>query len=390
MKISTVAHFVHSYLFITGSWIYTQLSNMKKFDPFVVTRGLENLNEYPFGAIYCRRPFIGGNHLWQIALCRVIEAMTNSHKNYCISIIREMQAKLLHAHFGTEGYYYLGVQHEVDIPLVTAFYGADASRLPYDRPKWKSRYKRLFAAGALFLAEGPFMAQTLVHLGCSSDKGRVQHLGVVVQRFQFIRSNKKGREPVRILMACSFREKKGIPYGLQAFAKAIRQYSNMELRIVGGATLKEEQQLMAICKAIAQNEGIANKVFFLGYIPFEDYLKEIADAHIFLAPSIRANNGDTEGGAPISIIEAAAAGMPIIASRHCDIPNVVIDGQTGVLVPERDVNALSRAILNISCAPESWGILGTEGRKRVEKEFDVFKQVELLEDIYCEIISPTK
>lgn len=381
-----VAHFIHSYLFITGSWIYTQLVNMKRYHPFVISRELENLDEFPFEDVHCHHSPIRGNRLWHIALRKVFETISRSHEKYCINAIHAKQAKLLHAHFGPEGYYHLGVQGKVAIPLITTFYGADMCQLPNNSPKWKKRYKRLFEAGALFLAEGPFMSQALVDLGCPPDKVRVQHLGVDLQRIQFVPRHKQGKEPVRILMVCSFREKKGIPYGVQAFALAVKKYPDMVLQIVGGAKTQEEQQLMDKCKSIAQNEGVAEKVVFLGYIPYSDYLKEATAAHFFLAPSVRARNGDTEGGAPVAVIEASAAGMPVIATRHCDIPNVVVDGETGLLVPERDVDTLAEAILKMVSTPESWVSFGSAGRKRVEKEFNVFKQVARLEDIYDEFV----
>jgi len=384
-----VAHFVHSYLFITGSWIYTQLLNMKRFKPFVITRNLENLDEFPFKDIHFHRPPIDGNHLWQIAIRKIFEIVTRSYEQYCVHTIRAKQARLLHAHFGTEGYYHLGVQRKVKVPLITTFYGADMSQLPQSRPKWKTRYKRLFEAGTLFLAEGPYMAQALVDLGCPPEKARVQHLGVDVQRIPFIPRQLKEDEPVRILMTGSFREKKGIPYGVEAFSLAVRKYGKMELRIIGGAKTRAEQRLMAHCKTIAQKEGVAEKVTFLGYIPYSEYLNETAAAHLFLAPSVRAVDGDTEGGAPVSVIEASAAGMPIIATNHCDIPNVVVNGQTGMLVAERDVEALAKVILQMAGAPESWVTFGMAGRKRVEKEFDVIKQVKRLENIYSNVIAVT-
>ena len=62
---------------------------------------------------------------------------------------------------------------------------------------------------------------------------------------------------------------------------------------------------------------------------------------VFLAPSVTASNGDTEGGAPVAIIEMAASGMPIVSTRHCDIPSVVLDGVTGLLAAERDSEGLA-------------------------------------------------
>ncbi|MDY6949979.1 MAG: glycosyltransferase [Thermodesulfobacteriota bacterium] len=382
----TIAHFVKPYLFQTGSWIYTQLINMRRYRPFVLTSAVENLDQFPLSEVYCYRESFKGNRTWQIALRKGYEAITHRQERYFIGIINSKKAQLLHAHFGTRGYYHLEVQQKTQLPLITTFYGVDVSKLPQKRPKWRQRYRRLFDAGALFLAEGPFMAQAIVDLGCPADKVRVQHLGADVERIRFIPRSQQDGQPVRILMACTFREKKGIPYGIEAFARAVRKQPNMELRIIGGAKASAEKRLMEGCKSLALKNGVAGKVHFLGYLPYREYLKETESAHIFLAPSVRARDGDTEGGAPVSVIEASAAGMPVIGTRHCDIPNVVVDGTTGIIVEERDSNSLAEAILRLASAPESWESIGTAGRNRVQKEFDVFKQVSRLETIYDEVL----
>ncbi|MDY6838801.1 MAG: glycosyltransferase [Thermodesulfobacteriota bacterium] len=389
MQKGTVAHFVHSYLFPTGSWIYTQLINMKRYRPVVLTSTLENQDQFPFKNVYCYRQAFKGTRIAQVACRKVYETITQKRKRYFTGVIRGERARLLHAHFGTEGYYNLALQRTTHLPLVTTFYGLDVSKLPSTKPKWRERYRALFEVGVLFLAEGPFMAEAIVDLGCPAEKVRVQHLGVDVQRIRFVPRFQQDGQPVRILMACSFREKKGIRFGIEAFAKAVRKHPNMELRIIGGANTSGETRLMERCKKIALKEGAGEKVRFLGYISYSDYLKEITCAHIFLAPSVRARDGDTEGGAPVSVIEASAAGMPVIASRHCDIPNVIIDDEAGILVPERNVDALTEAILSLACAPECWAALGEAGRKRVVKEFDVVRQVARLESLYDEALGQT-
>lgn len=360
---------------------------MKRYRPFVLTSALENQDQFPLDEVYCCHEPFKGNELWQIALRKGYEAITHRRERYFTDVTRSQKAQLLHAHFGTEGYYNLGVRKRTELPLVTTFYGADVSQLPHKRPKWVDRYRRLFQAGSLFLAEGPFMAQAIVDLGCPAEKVRVQHLGVDVERIRFVPRFREEGQPVRILMACSFREKKGILFGIEAFAHAVRKYPHMELRIIGGAKTSTEKRLMETCKSTALKEGVGGKVCFLGYVPYREYLKEAESAHIFLAPSVCASDGDTEGGAPVCIIEASAAGIPVIATTHCDIPNVIIDGKSGVLVPERDVKSLTRAILDVANAPEAWASLGNAGRNHVENEFNLFKQVPRLESIYKSVMT---
>jgi colanic acid/amylovoran biosynthesis glycosyltransferase len=383
----TVAHFVSSYLFNTGSWIYSQLINLTRYYPVVLTSKLENQDQFPFESVYCYREPFTGSSKWQIGTRKFYEAVTHAKERFYQNVIKSQNVQLLHAHFGTQGFYNLGLQERVQLPLITTFYGDDMSKLPHSRPKWRKRYARLFEIGELFLAEGPYMAQAIVALGCPEYKIRVQHLGIDLQRISFIPRYRHDDEPVRVLMVSSFREKKGIPYGVEAFAQAVHKFPDMELRIIGGARTDAEKELMSRCQMIAKNEGIAHKVSFLGYIPYSEYLQEAESAHLFLAPSIVASDGDTEGGAPVSVTEASAAGLPVIATRHCDIPEVVIDGESGVLVAERDVPALAEAICQLASAPESWATLGKRGRAHIEAEFDINKQIQRQEAIYDSVLN---
>jgi colanic acid/amylovoran biosynthesis glycosyltransferase len=382
----TVAHLVDTYLFVTGSWIYGQLTHLKQFRAIVLTSHTENLDVFPFQPLHLYDEFTDRSDFIGSVLRSVLEALTQRRLKFHARTCREEAVKLLHAHFGTEGYHRLPLKRTLNVPLVTTFYGADISEMPA-KSRWRRRYRRLFKEGNLFLFEGPYMAQTAVDLGCPPSKTRVIHLGVDLDRIAFrARALKSDAEPVRILMAASFREKKGIPYGIRAFARATRRVPNLELTIIGGARSRSERRLMHHCAAIVRREGIADRVRFMGYVPYPSYLREQRRSHIFLAPSVTARSGDTEGGAPVSIIEASAAGMPIVSTRHCDIPEVVVDGVSGVLVPERNVEALSRAIVDIVASPESWREIGQAGRAHVEAEYDIRVQVAKLEQVYQQAV----
>jgi colanic acid/amylovoran biosynthesis glycosyltransferase len=100
---------------------------------------------------------------------------------------------------------------------------------------------------------------------------------------------------------------------------------------------------------------------------------------------VHAANGDAEGGAPVTLIEMSAAGLPIVASDHCDIPEVVVHGESGLIVPEGDAEALADTLLALAAAPERWPAMGRAGRAHVEREYDVAKQVAKLEALYDEL-----
>jgi len=381
----TVAHLIRKYLFVTGSWIYSQLTHFERVRSIVLTSRTENLDTFPYYPIFEYEEFTYRPGIIGAGLRRIFETLTCRKTRFYVRTCREQDVDLLHAHFGTEGYYQLPVKKKLGIPQVTTFYGSDISQTP-QASKWRRRYQRLFQEGDLFLAEGSHMAQCAVDLGCHPDKVKKLHLGVGLDEIEYVPRAPDESEEVRLLVTASFREKKGIPYAIMAFAQACRKMPNLTLTIIGGAKTKQESQRLQHCQDVVSQEGISDRVRFLGYVPYLTYLKEQRQAHIFLAPSITASNGDTEGGAPVSIIEASAAGMPVISTWHCDIPEIVVDDVSGRLVPERDVKALTKAILEVAAAPESWEQMGKTGRAHVEAEYDVKKQVAKLEQVYLQLL----
>jgi colanic acid/amylovoran biosynthesis glycosyltransferase len=107
---------------------------------------------------------------------------------------------------------------------------------------------------------------------------------------------------------------------------------------------------------------------------------------VFLQPSRHLPDGDAEGGAPVAMIEMSASGMPVVASIHCDIPEVILDRRSGRLFPEGDVDAMAEAMLAVADEPARWPALGAEGRAHVEREYDATKQAPRLETIYDELV----
>ena len=136
-------------------------------------------------------------------------------------MLRAYQAGLIHAHHGFQGVRCLRAKRSSALPMVTSFYGADATQAVRD-PKWRARYRGLFNEGELFLAEGSAMAAQLSRIGCPEEKVAVHHLGVDLARIPF--DPPVSGEETRVLICASFREKKGIPDGIRALALARRAH----------------------------------------------------------------------------------------------------------------------------------------------------------------------
>jgi colanic acid/amylovoran biosynthesis glycosyltransferase len=376
-----VAHILKSYLFLTGSWIYHQIASMSRYRPVVLCRTTQNLDLFPVKTLYSLQ---SGSPIGY-AVNRVLRELIGYDVLFRPIMHRE-HPKLIHAHFGHMGYYALPLARARGIPLVVTFYGYDLSRTPHQQSRWRRRYQRLFVQGTLFTVEGNFMRQQLVELGCPPEKAVVQHLGVDLRQLAF-RARQIGSEGlVRVLVSGTFTEKKGIPYAVEAFARVRQVHDYVRLTLVGDARkFPEEQAIKQQIYDIVRRYQVEDSVAFLGYQPYPGFLELLYQHDILLSPSVQARSGDNEGGAPVTIIEASATGMPVLATTHCDIPEVILDGESGFLVEERDVEALAERLEFLTARPELWPKMGRAGRRHVEQEYDLDKQVAALEELYDRI-----
>ena len=128
---------------------------------------------------------------------------------------------------------------------------------------------------------------------------------------------------------------------------------------------------------------LGDRVRLLGWQNQERCRREMQDADIFLAPSVVDADGRGEGGAPTTILEAQAMGMPVVSTRHCDIPYVTRPGESALLVGERDDEALAEALVELLEQPERWSQMGRAGRDHVERHHDVTVEAARLEEIYA-------
>ncbi|MEZ4648466.1 MAG: glycosyltransferase [Candidatus Eisenbacteria bacterium] len=373
----TVAHCVTPYLFLTGSWIHSQLANSSRYRPVVLTQGTENLELFPFSPVHDLSARSSLGRLGALASKYVLGRFPSGPY---LRAIREEGVTLLHAHQGWEGARIAHLRSTARVPLVVSFYGRDATLLPKN-PYWRRLYRGRFARADRIIAEGHYMAGTLEKIGAPRDRIRVVHLGVDPTTFPFReRTLPETDLPIVGLIAASFREKKGIRYALDALALLRDTHPRLRLRVIGDGPLRSE------IEAQIAATGIADRVDLLGYQPYPVFREELSRAHFLLAPSVVANDGDSEGGAPVCLLDAQASGLPIVASTHCDIPEITLPDRSALLAPERDARRLADRIDELLSRPESWSEMGRAGRSHVEAEFDITRQVGRMAEVYDELV----
>jgi colanic acid/amylovoran biosynthesis glycosyltransferase len=348
----------------------------------VIATRKQNLNVFPWDDAYFLSDLSGLNRFLQKEFAK----RTDFYYPYFHKILKKREASLIHSHFGNRGYFDLKLKEKLNIPQITAFYGHDASMMAMEA-KWQNRFKELFSRCDLFLAEGNYMKKTLVELGCNPSKVLVQHLGIDIEKITFIPRKMTKDRKVRILVASTFRDKKGITYCLEAFANVAERHKDMELSIIGdaGRSQREVNYKQQVLKTI-KNRNIGAKVNFLGFLDYPAFIEEAKTYDLFLSHSIHGSDGETEGGAPVTLIEMSGYGMPVLSTLHCDIPEVIMDNKSGFLIPEKDVDGLTDRLEFLVTHPEKWEQMGKAGREHIEKQYDGKKQALKLENIYRSLL----
>ncbi|HEX6375840.1 MAG TPA: glycosyltransferase [Allosphingosinicella sp.] len=290
--------------------------------------------------------------------------------------LREQAPVLVHAHFGTDGLLALPLAERLGVPLVTTLHGHEVSRSRTrlffsGRLSWM-RYAalqaRLFERGRLFLAVSEAVRQRALAAGYPAAR-TVTHLnGVDTSLF-----HPSGAPPEAglILHVGRLVEKKGTRQLLDAFART----RGATLAIAGDGPLRPSLERQA------RTLGVAGSVRFLGTLPPPDLAGWMRRAWLLAAPSVTARDGDAEG-LPTVVCEAAASGLPVVATRHSGIPEAVTDGVTGLLSPERDTAALARNLSTLLDSPDLRAAMGAAARALAEQRFDGGRQMARLEAHY--------
>jgi glycosyltransferase involved in cell wall biosynthesis len=294
--------------------------------------------------------------------------------------LRPHRPRLVHAHFATDGLLALRLAEALGIPLITTLHGFDVSRsrgamLRSGRLSWM-RYallqRRLQACGARFVAVSDAIRERALARGFPAERTVTHYSGVDVGRFA---AGAEEREPGLILHVGRLVEKKGTHLLIRAFAE-VASSRDARLVIIGDGPLRPRLQHQAA--------PLGSRVRFLGTLSPDEVAAWMRRAWLLAAPSLAAGDGDSEG-LPTVVPEAAAASLPAIVSDHSGLPEAVVDGETGFVVPEGDVRALSAALISLLDSPELRERMGGAARRLAEERFDAARQIAALETLYDEI-----
>ena len=261
--------------------------------------------------------------------------------------------------------------------LVTSFRGFDLTNRLHEN---LSAYRHLFSVGDLFLPVCDYFKSILIENSCNPEKIEVLHSGIDVNGLRFNTNGHKYNRPLRVISVGRFVEKKGFQYAIDAIAGIVKQNIPVSYTLIGDGPLRSE--LLSRIRM----DGIADCVTMPGWKSHNEVIEEIRRGDILLAPSITPPDGDKEG-IPNVLKEAMAIGIPVIATDHSGIPELVIHNETGLLVPEKDTQAISYSIQTLMNDQELFDRLKKNARQLVEKEYDIELLNEKLENLYKSIVN---
>jgi len=245
--------------------------------------------------------------------------------------------------------------------LVVCFRGGDATKKFIESPHM---YDELFKKADLFFPVCAHFKNILINHGCDENKIRVLYSSVDSNKIPYKeRRTPAKNESIKIINVARLMEYKGIEDSIKAVAKVIKIYPNVLYEIIG------EGEEMVRLSSLIKDLGLTHKIKLLGYLSFDQILEKLKESHLFLFTPFTPSYGEQEG-IPNAIKEAMLVGLPVVATRHGGIPELVQDGFSGFLVAEKDINAITEKLIYLIKNPRKWGTMGKIGSDYVRNTFN--------------------
>lgn len=288
---------------------------------------------------------------------------------------------IIHCQFGTQAYRGLAFKRLLKPAprLLVVFRGFDISR--YVRQGGGRLYQRLFKDVDFCLANCSFFRQKAIELGLSSKKISVHYSGLDASKYNFRPRRLEPGHSVRIATTGRLVEKKGIEYAIRAVALLAQTYSGLNYCIIGDGPLRP------YLENLVEELNAHSYIHLLGWKNESEIIQILDSSHLFVAPCVTAADGDQD--APVNVLkEAMAMGLPVISTLHGGIPELVQDGVSGFLVPERDARAIADKLAYLIEHQNRWPEMGRAGRVYVECHYSLDKLNDRLVMVYQSLVSP--
>ena len=282
-------------------------------------------------------------------------------------ILKKEKVDIVFAEYLITGAETLEVLKKMKIPIVAIALGYEIS-MHHMIERYASKYRELFRYAKNILVVSRHMQINLEKLGCSKEKIIYSPAGPASDFFEINPSFLNNQ----VLAIGRFVDKKAPHLSILAFKKVVDKIPNAILVMAG------DGYLLNACKDLVRVLDIEDSVKFVGRINREQHKLLLKESSLFIQHSKVADDGDSEG-TPVAILEASAAGLPIVSTLHAGIPDVVIDGKTGFLVSENNVELMSEKIRYLLNNKEEAIEFGRKGKEFVKDNFSLDTHIKTIE-----------
>ncbi|MFN7044603.1 MAG: glycosyltransferase [Flavobacterium sp.] len=292
----------------------------------------------------------------------------NASEQVFINSLKENKIQVVLAQYGPTSHRILKICKHLNIPLITHFHGYDASVKSVIHNC--NQYKEVFEYSSYIVAVSKEMEKDLRNLGCPLEKLIYnvygpdlifQNTNAIFKTNQFIAIGR-------------FVNKKAPYYTILAFEKVVKKFPDSNLIIGGNGELYET------CVNLVKYLKIEDNVSFPGVLSREEFKENLQNSLAFVQHSITAQSGDKEG-TPVAILEACSAGIPVVSTLHAGIPDVIIEGETGFLVEEHDVEMMAEKMITLIENKELAKSMGAKSKERIMSKFSMKKHLDILDEL---------
>lgn len=264
--------------------------------------------------------------------------------------------------YGHHANHLLPVIKKSALPMIVHFHGYDAS--VKELIKKQQGYTDLFKYASKIIAVSRDMEQKLLDLGCPKEK-LCYNANAAQPKFSDIVPTFAKKQFISI---GRFKGKKAPYYTILAFMEVVKKHPDATLIMAGNGVLHE------VCENLINYFALENNVKLIGVISPEECCRLMESSLGYVQHSITTKDGDMEG-MPISILEASAAGLPVIATFHAGIKDVVLHEETGLLCDEHDVKTMGMQMMRLLDDVEFSRKLGVAGKARIKSSFNFEKHI---------------
>lgn len=314
----------------------------------------------------------------QIRLLKLYVKLLKKPINYIwesiiLKALKKYEIDVILVEYGTHAHHLRQVLKASGLPIVVHFHGYDAS--VNHVVESCNNYKEVFGIAKKIVAVSKVMEQALLKLGCPKNKV-VYNVYGPQPMFETVKPTFSKNQFVAI---GRFTDKKAPYYTILAFMKVLDKYPNATLLMAGDGVL------MGTCKNLIRYFKLENNIKLIGVVTPEVFMGLLKESLAVVQHSVTAADGDMEG-TPLAVLEASVAGLPVISTHHAGIPDVVVNGETGYLVQEHDVDAMADKMMLLLNNKSLAKTLGMQGKQYIKNNFSLKRHISSLDNLMEQIV----